>query len=43
MGGAGGVTFSNIAELFTNIDDRLVGETPAVIGMGGLSTGPRRK
>ncbi|MBI4559922.1 MAG: hypothetical protein HY706_20215 [Candidatus Hydrogenedentes bacterium] len=29
----GGVTFSNIAELFSTIDDRLVGEPPAVIGL----------
>jgi hypothetical protein len=36
MGYRGGAQFSNIAELFTTIDDRLVGETPAVIGIGGL-------
>ena len=33
----GGQAFSNISDLFFNIDDRLVGETPAVIGVGGLS------
>ena len=27
-------SISNISELFTNIDDRLVGETPAQIGLG---------
>jgi hypothetical protein len=34
-GGTGGgtVQISNISQLFFNIDDRLVGETPAVIGM----------
>ncbi|HUW62124.1 MAG TPA: STN domain-containing protein [Candidatus Bathyarchaeia archaeon] len=39
MGGGygGGQAFSNISDLFFNIDDRLVGETPAVIGVGGLS------
>ena len=31
-----GPQFSNIAELFTTIDDRLVGEPPAQIGIGGL-------
>jgi len=37
-GGYGGVRqFSNISELFSTIDDRLVGETPAVIGTAGLS------
>ena len=29
----GGIGFSNIYELFGTIDDRTVGETPAVIGM----------
>ena len=31
--GGGGVQISNISQLFSTIDDRLVGETPAVIGM----------
>jgi len=31
-GGGGGQFFSNISDLFFNIDDRMVGETPAVIG-----------
>jgi len=31
-----GPQFSNIAELFSTIDDRLVGETPAIIGISGL-------
>ena len=31
-----GPHFSNIAELFSTIDDRLVGETPAIIGISGL-------
>ncbi len=36
-GGYGGTRqFSNIAELFSTIDDRLVGETPAIIGTSGL-------
>lgn len=39
MGGTGymggGQTFSNISDLFSTIDDRLVGETPAVIGTFG--------
>ncbi len=35
-GGAGGATFSNISQLFSNIDDRLVGEPPAVIMMQPL-------
>lgn len=34
-GGFGGGTFSNISDLFYTIDDRLVGETPAIIGVGG--------
>jgi len=43
MGGyGGGQHFSNISDLFSTIDDRLVGETPAVIGIGGLSAGPSR-
>jgi len=34
-GGGGDITaISNISQLFTNIDDRIVGETPAVISMG---------
>lgn len=33
FGGGGTVQISNISQLFFNIDDRLVGETPAVIGM----------
>ncbi|MCC6488246.1 MAG: hypothetical protein IT364_12170 [Candidatus Hydrogenedentes bacterium] len=32
-GGGGGRFFTNISDLFSSIDDRLVGETPAVIGM----------
>ncbi len=32
-GGGGGAFFSNISELFSTIDDRLVGETPAQIGL----------
>jgi len=31
--GMGGQTFSNISDLFSTIDDGLVGETPAIIGM----------
>ena len=31
-----GPHFSNIADLFSTIDDRLVGETPAIIGTSGL-------
>jgi hypothetical protein len=31
-GGGGAFFFSNISELFANIDDRTVGETPAIIG-----------
>jgi len=31
--GGGAPIFSNISDLFSTIDDRLVGETPAVIGM----------
>jgi hypothetical protein len=31
-----GPQFSNIAQLFTTIDDRMVGETPAIIGTSGL-------
>lgn len=42
MGGGGG-HFSNISDLFSTIDDRLVGETPAVIGMGGLSYYPAQR
>jgi hypothetical protein len=38
-GGGGTVQISNISQLFTTIDDRLVGETPAVIGMS-VSGGP---
>ncbi|MDQ1255903.1 MAG: Tetratricopeptide repeat protein [Candidatus Hydrogenedentes bacterium] len=37
--GLTGPHVSNLAELFTNIDDRLVGETPAVIGLSGVSNG----
>ena len=37
-GGGGTVTFSNISQLFGTIDDRQVGETPAVIGMRGSYT-----
>jgi hypothetical protein len=36
-GGMGAGTFSNISELFSTIDDRLVGEPPAIIGMGGMT------
>ena len=32
-GAGGGAQISNISQLFFNIDDRMVGETPAVIGM----------
>ncbi len=39
--GGGTVQISNISQLFFNIDDRLVGETPAVIGMS-VSGGPTR-
>ena len=40
-GGAGGQQFTNISQLFGTIDDRLVGETPAQIGLGivGVSRG----
>lgn len=38
-GGFGGPQISNISQLFSTIDDRLVGETPAVIGMS-ISGGP---
>jgi hypothetical protein len=34
-GGVGVGTFSNISDLFYTIDDRMVGESPAIIGMGG--------
>lgn len=37
-GGYGAGTFSNISDLFYTIDDRLVGETPAIIGLSGQST-----
>jgi len=42
VGGAGGGQafggqFLNISQLFTTIDDRLVGEPPAVIGLGGMT------
>ncbi len=40
-GFGGGVQISNISQLFSTIDDRLVGETPAVIGMS-VSGGPTR-
>lgn len=50
LGGAGGglgggigvtaPTFSNISDLFRNIDDRFVGETPAVIGLSNAYQGP---
>jgi hypothetical protein len=38
MGGgyAGGIQISNISQLFSTIDDRRVGETPAVIGTTGF-------
>ncbi len=39
--GGGTVQISNISQLFFNIDDRMVGETPAVIGMS-VSGGPTR-
>lgn len=39
FGGGGGVQISNISQLFSTIDDRLVGETPAVIGIS-VSGGP---
>jgi len=46
MGGMGGgmdVTgISNISDLFSNIDDRIVGEPPAQIGLGIVSATPRR-
>ncbi len=40
FGGGGPVQISNISQLFSTIDDRLVGETPAVIGsptLGGAT------
>ena len=37
--GGGSVQISNISQLFSTIDDRLVGETPAVIGIS-VSGGP---
>lgn len=37
--GNGGSQFLNISELFTTIDDRLVGETPAQIGLSISGTG----
>ncbi len=40
FGGGGGIaTFQNISQLFSTIDDRAVGETPAVIGGSGVSVG----
>jgi len=38
-GGGGPIFISNISRLFGTIDDRLVGETPAIIGMS-VSGGP---
>lgn len=40
--GIGGQSFSNISDLFSTIDDRLVGETPAFIGASGLSPNMQR-
>lgn len=37
--GQGGTQISNISQLFSTIDDRLVGETPAQIGLGISGTG----
>jgi len=38
-GGAAGAQFTNISQLFGTIDDTLVGETPAQIGLGISGTG----
>ena len=38
-GYGGGQIFSNISELFSTIDDRTVGETPAIIGLSGTTGG----
>lgn len=39
QGGGGGAHFMNISELFSTIDDRSVGEPPAIIGLGGRVNG----
>ncbi len=38
-GGGGGIQIQNISQLFGTINDAQVGETPAIIGTAGLTTG----
>ncbi|NIA15656.1 MAG: hypothetical protein GWP08_16455, partial [Nitrospiraceae bacterium] len=38
-GGGGGIQIANISQLFGTISDTQVGETPAIIGTAGLSSG----